>query len=105
MVARTRLSRFLRIIGLYCIAAALLGYFAFHSQHGNYGSDASAALKQEIERLSSEHGTLKQERIALERRNLLLRADRIDPDLLEELARANLAFAMPNDLIMAVSPR
>lgn len=102
MVTRTRLGRFFRVFALYCVAAALIGYFAFHAQHGNYGIEAGRALREEITRLKLERDRLVTERTALERRNSLLRADRIDPDLLEELARRDLAFAMPNDLIMVL---
>jgi cell division protein FtsB len=35
----------------------------------------------------------------------LLRADRLDPDILEELARRELGFAQPNDLVLLHPPR
>jgi cell division protein FtsB len=100
MVTRTRLGRFFRVLGLYCIAAAMIAYFAFHAQHGNYGIEAGKALKEEIANLTVERNQLVIERIAIEHRNDLLRSSQIDPDLLEELARRDLSFAMPNDLIM-----
>lgn len=105
MVTRTRLARFLQVFSLYCVASALIAYFAFHAQHGNYGIEAGRALKEEIASLTIERGGLLAARTALERRNLLLRSDRIDPDLLEELARRDLAFAMPNDLVMMLKRR
>jgi cell division protein FtsB len=105
MVTRTRLGRFFRILGLYCIAAAMIAYFAFHAQHGNYGIEAGKALKEEIAALTFERDRLIATRTALESRNLLLRADRIDPDLLEELARRDLAFAFPNDLVVVLKAR
>jgi cell division protein FtsB len=105
MVTRTRLGRFSRVLGLYCIAAAMVAYFAFHAQHGNYGIEAGKALKEEIANLTVERDALLTERIALEHRNKLLRADQIDPDILEELARRDLAFAMPNDLVMILHRR
>ncbi|MBS4085030.1 MAG: septum formation initiator family protein [Rhizobiales bacterium] len=100
MVTRTRLGRFFRVLGLYCIAAAMIAYFAFHAQHGNYGIEAGRALKEEIANLTVERDQLVVERTALEHRNHLLKSNQIDPDLLEELARKDLAFALPNDLIM-----
>lgn len=100
MVTRTRLGRFFRVLGLYCIAGAVIAYFAFHAQHGNYGIEAGKALKEEITTLTMERDQLVLERSALEHRNNLLRSSQIDPDLLEELARKDLAFAMPNDLVM-----
>lgn len=100
MVTRTRFGRFFRVLGLYCIAAAMIAYFAFHAQHGNYGIEAGRALKEEIANLTVERDQLVLERTALEHRNHLLNTNQIDPDLLEELARKDLAFALPNDLIM-----
>lgn len=105
MVTRTRFGRFFRILGLYCIAAGMVAYFAFHAQHGNYGIEAGKALKEEIANLTQERDALLAERTALEHRNKLLRADQVDPDLLEELARRDLAFAMPNDLVMVLNRR
>lgn len=105
MVTRTRFGRFFRVLGLYCIAGAMVAYFAFHAQHGNYGIEAGKALKEEIANLTVERDGLLAERIALEHRNKLLRANQVDPDLLEELARRDLAFAMPNDLVMVLSRR
>jgi cell division protein FtsB len=105
MVTRTRLGRFFRVLGLYCIAAAMIAYFAFHAQHGNYGIEAGKALKEEITTLNAERDQLVIERTALEHRNQLLRSNQIDPDLLEELARRDLGFVMPNDLIMVLNRR
>ena len=105
MVTRTRLGRFFRVLGLYCIAAGMIAYFAFHAQHGNYGIEAGKALKEEIATLTSERNELVIERTRIEHRNQLLRANQIDPDLLEELARRDLSFAMPNDLIMVLQRR
>ena len=105
MVTRTRLGRFFRVLGLYCIAAAMIAYFAFHAQHGNYGIEAGKALKEEIATLTMERNELVTERTKLEHRNQLLRSNQIDPDLLEELARRDLSFALPNDLIMILQRR
>jgi cell division protein FtsB len=105
MVTRTRLGRFFRILGLYCIAAAMIAYFAFNAQHGNYGIEAGKALKEEIANLTVERDELVMERARLEHRNQLLRSSQIDPDILEELARRDLGFAMPNDLIMVLQRR
>jgi len=47
---------------------------------------------------------LKAEHASWERRVALLRSDRIDPDMLEERARALLGFADPRDLILLLHP-
>ena len=100
MVARTRLGRILQSLALHLGAAAIIGYFAFQGYHGNYGLLAQRGYEQEIAKLTLERDALKIERADLEHHVGLLRADRLDPDLLEELARRELGFAHPNDLVM-----
>ena len=100
MVARTRLGRILQSLVLQLGAAVIIGYFAFQAYHGNYGLLAQRGYEQEIANLTLERDALKLERAELEHRVGLLRADRLDPDLLEELARRELGFAHPNDLVM-----
>ncbi len=48
---------------------------------------------------------LKAERSLWERRVALLRSDRIDPDMLDERARALLGLADPRDLTLLTHPR
>ena len=48
---------------------------------------------------------LKAERAVWERRVSLLRADRIDPDVLDERARALIGYADPRDLTLLLNPR
>jgi cell division protein FtsB len=105
MVARTRLGRFLQGLALHIGAALLIGYFAFQGYHGNYGLLAQRGYEQEIADLTIERDSLRTERVYWEHRVGLLRADKIDPDLLDELARRELGFALPNDLLLLHPPR
>jgi len=50
--------------------------------------------------LTSELEQLKRERAKSEQRVSLLRSDRIDPDMLDERARALLNYVDPRDLIL-----
>ena len=100
MVARTRLGRILQVLALHLCAALIIGYFAFQGYHGNYGLLAQRAFEQEIADLTLERDALKSERGHWDHRVSLLRADRLDPDLLEELARRDLGFVQPNDLVL-----
>ena len=47
---------------------------------------------------------LKAERALWERRVSLLRADRIDPDMLDERARALIGYVDPRDLTLLFNP-
>lgn len=104
MIARTRLGRFFRGLLLYAVAASLIGYFALQAFHGNYGLEARKGYEEDIARLTRERDELQSERKELERRVALLRPESIDPDMVEELARRDLGFAGPNDLLL-ISPR
>lgn len=99
MVSRTRLKSFLTGVALYTMAAALIGYFGVNAYTGKYGLHAQAALDQEMIALTAELARLKQERLALEQRVSLLRAESLDPDMLDERARFQLEFAHPRDLV------
>lgn len=105
MVARTRLGRILQGLALHVFAALVIGYFAFQGYHGDYGLLAQRAYEQQLGDLMLERDALRRERAYWEHRVSLLRADRLDPDLLEELARRDLGFAKSNDLVLLQPPR
>ena len=102
MVTRKRLRSFLQAVALYVIAALLVGYFGFHAFTGDHGLNAKQDLDQQIAELTRERDRLKTERGQWERRVALLRSASIDPDTLDERARALLEYVHPNDLTMMV---
>ena len=100
MVTRKRLRSILTTLGLYVMAALLIGYFGVNAYSGNHGLKAKEDLDQQIATLSTDLDRLKRERAQWERRVALLRADRLDPDMLDEQARALLDYVAPNDLTL-----
>jgi cell division protein FtsB len=102
MVSHTRFKSFLTGLALYTMAAAFIGYFGVNAYTGKYGLHAQAALDQEMIALTSELARLKQERAILEQRVSLLRAQSLDPDMLDERARFQLEFAHPRDLVRVI---
>jgi cell division protein FtsB len=105
MVSHTRFKSFVTGLALYVMAAGLIGYFGVNAYTGKYGLHAQAALDQEMIALTGELARLKQERIALEQRVSLLRAESLDPDMLDERARFQLEFAHPRDLVRITAKR
>jgi cell division protein FtsB len=105
MVTRRRLRSALTAIGLYIGAALLIGYFGVNAYTGAHGLKAKQDLAQQMDELSRELARLKIERATWEHRVSLLRADRLDPDLLDERARAMLDYAHSNDLVLMRKPR
>jgi cell division protein FtsB len=105
MVSHRRRRTILTAIGLYIFAAAFIGYFAMNAFSGNNGLRAQADLDQQMSSSQKELSELKAERSVWERRVALLRSDRIDPDMLDERARALLGFVDPRDLTLLLHPR
>jgi cell division protein FtsB len=105
MVTRKRLRSALTAIGLYIGAALLIGYFGVNAYTGAHGLKAKQDLAQQMDELSRELARLKLERASWQHRVSLLRADRLDPDLLDERARAMLDYAHANDLVLMRKPR
>jgi cell division protein FtsB len=104
MVSRTRLRTALTTLGLYVMAALLIGYFGMHAFTGNRGLKAKEDLAIQLSELSNELQGLKGERTEWQRRVVLLRSDGLHPDMLVERARAMLDYVHPRDLIL-LGPR
>jgi cell division protein FtsB len=104
MVSRTRWRTALQTLGLYAGAALLIGYFWVHAHSGQHGLKAQQDLLQQETELSRELAEVRAERASWEHRVSLLRPSSIDPDLLDERARAQLDFVHPRDLVLRLSP-
>ena len=92
MVTRKRLRSILTALGLYVMAALLIGYFGVNAFSGNHGLKAKQDIDQQIALLSTELVRLQVERAQWERRVALLKSERADPDMLDERARALLDY-------------
>ena len=104
MVSHRRRRAVLTALGLYTFAALFIGYFGVNAFTGNHGLRAQADLDQQMTAMQSELRHLRAERAVWERRVALLRSDRIDPDMLDERARALLGLADPRDLTLLIGP-
>lgn len=90
----------LTALGLYLAAALLIGYFGVNAFTGNHGLKARQDLDQQIVQLSGELSVAKAERAIWERRVSLLKSENLDPDMLDERARALLDYVDPRDLTL-----
>jgi cell division protein FtsB len=100
MVTRTRLRAVLTALGLYTVAALIIGYFGLSAYTGAHGLKAKQDLAQQQMSLTREIERVRNERKEWEHRVSLLRADKLDPDMLDERARAMLNYAHPRDLVL-----
>jgi cell division protein FtsB len=82
------------------LACGVGGYFAYHLQTGDHGLQAGADLEKRKAVLAGELAGLKEVRKRLDRDVALLRPESLDPDMLDERARAILNLAHPDDLVM-----
>ena len=105
MVIRPRIRAFLTALGLYVVAALFIGYFGVNANTGKNGINARQELDQQIADLASEVERVKAERVRWERRIALLKADRIDPDMLDERARQLLNYLDPHEVTIVVKHR
>ncbi|HWN51443.1 MAG TPA: septum formation initiator family protein [Xanthobacteraceae bacterium] len=105
MVIRPRIRAFLTALGLYVVAALFIGYFGVNAYTGKNGINARQGLDQQIADLAGEVERVRAERARWERRVALLKADRIDPDMLDERARQLLNYLDPRDVTIMVKRR
>ncbi|HKD28626.1 MAG TPA: septum formation initiator family protein [Xanthobacteraceae bacterium] len=105
MVIRPRIRAFLTALGLYAVAALFVGYFGVNAYTGKNGINARQELDQQIADLASELERVRAERERWERRVALLRADRIDPDMLDERARQVLNYVDPHEVTVMIKHR
>jgi cell division protein FtsB len=105
MVTRRRLRTFLKVLALYVAAALFVGYFGVNAYTGNHGLRAKQALDQQYAELSEELARLKDERALWQHRVSLLKAESIDPDMLDERARAVLNYLEYRELTLILTAR
>jgi cell division protein FtsB len=82
------------------IFLAITGYFGWSATQGNHGLVAYAQRQDQLRQADAEHDAALAERDTWERRVAGLRANHLDPDTLDERARAMLNLANPNDIIV-----
>lgn len=94
-----------RGIGFTLIVGALVLYFGYFAIYGNHGLVNWIRLQHEIALQQGELDRIRSERAALEHRVRLLRPESVDPDLLEEQARARLGLSEPGEVVILKDKR
>ena len=82
------------------LACGAAGYFGYHLQTGDHGLKARADLERRKDVLAGELAGLREVKGRLERDVALLRPESLDPDMLDERARALLDYVDPRDLTL-----
>jgi cell division protein FtsB len=92
---RWQRQHWLAVVGL-----GLAAYFGYHAVDGSRGLFAWREVDAELQAMRQELESLRAERQTLEGRVRRLRHDSLDPDLIDELARKELSFVEPLDVII-----
>ena len=103
MIVRTRWRMAAAQLTLWIVAAGAVSYFGQQAYVGAHGLVASRSTEAEVAQLSLRLNELKATRESLEHRIDLLSTDRLDPDLLDEQARADLGWLSPDDRVIQIA--
>jgi cell division protein FtsB len=79
---------------------SLAGYFLWQAAQGDRGSAALARRQQDLKAAQAELVRAEADLAAWDRRVAALRTSRLDPDALDERARAMLNLSDPSDIIV-----
>jgi cell division protein FtsB len=99
------LQRRVRIMIPPAIFLAITGYFGWHATQGDRGLVAYAQRQELLRQVVTEQAAVKAERDGWEIRVSGLRARHLDPDTLDERARAMLNLSDPNEVIVKLGPQ
>ena len=86
------------------MVACILAYFGFHAIQGERGILTWLQLSNQIDGTARALDASRAEERRLERRVALLRADNLDPDMLDERARVVLNLAAPGEIVIFIDP-
>ena len=82
------------------LVMSLVIYFGYFAIYGNHGLLNWIRLQHAIDLKQTDLDSVRGERVALEHRVRLLRPESVDPDLLEEQARARLGLSGPDEVVI-----
>jgi cell division protein FtsB len=82
------------------IGLTLAAYFAYHLVEGDRGLIAWVHMTQQIRAAKLQQARIHEERAEAEHRVALLRPEHLDPDLLDEQARAALNLIGPGEVVI-----
>jgi cell division protein FtsB len=83
---------------------ALTGYFAWSASHGDHGLQSFAYRQSQLQDAQTDQAKAQAELDVWDRRVAGLRTSRLDPDTLDERARATLNLADPADVVVMYGP-
>lgn len=92
----------LRRLAVPALSLVVAAYFAYHGLHGERGLMAWRDLRGEVAEAEARLAELRSERAALEERVALMRSDGVSADMLGKLARGELGYLHPHEIVVPV---
>ncbi len=99
------LKRRARIMIAPAVFLAITAFFGWNATQGDRGLVAFAQRQELLKQVQADQAAAKAEKDGWETRVTGLRASRLDPDTLDERARAMLNLSDPSDVIVKLSPK
>jgi cell division protein FtsB len=99
------LKRRTRIMVAPTVFLAITGYFGWNATQGDRGLVAYAQRQELLRQVVADQDAAKAERDGWQTRVSGLRARHLDPDTLDERARAMLNLSEPSDVIVKLGPQ
>ena len=99
------MKRRARMILAPSVFLAITGYFSWNATQGDHGLKAYAQRQNLLRQVVADEAAAKAERDAWETRVSGLRARHLNPDTLDERARAMLNLADPSEVIVKLGPQ
>ena len=100
MVVLREMRRRARVLLVPLFSLTLIGYFAYSLVEGNRGLVAWRQITQELAVAKENLASVDAERAALEHKVSHLRADHVDPDLLDTQIRRTLDVVKPDEIVI-----
>jgi cell division protein FtsB len=100
MVVLREMRRRARFLVGPVLGLAATGYFLYHLIEGNRGLVAWVRLNHEMRVAEANLAKVDAERADLSHRVADMRADHVDPDLLDEEIRRTLNYVSPNEIVI-----
>jgi len=94
----------LRATVLPAIFLSLIAYFLWNATQGDRGLQAYAVRQEQLKAMQAELAKAQAEQAGWDRRVSELRSQHLDPDMLDERARAMLNLADPADIVAPYGP-
>ena len=100
MIVMREIRRRARALAGPVLGILLTGYFGYHLVEGDRGLRAWVRISQELRQAKEQLAVASAKRTELQHRVGHMRADHVDPDLLDERIRATLNLVSPDDIVI-----